>query len=157
MTLLRGTAQARKCKERGKHTFWWFFSKVSELWDVCLQMGHKHILHHRTPLRVGAGHLNINCAVKPGTHVQTPEYNPVYSFNSSWRRYFSTLRCIYSALNEFTWCAVPSQNKVAGLHAASRSEGSSTGCPAGRGCALMAWCFCSAEADRITRWQNVCS
>lgn len=38
-----------------RHTFCGVLFKMPELWDVCLQMRHKHILHHRT--RTAAGNL----------------------------------------------------------------------------------------------------
>lgn len=51
-----------------KHTFWGFFFEVFELWNVRLQTGHKHLLHHGAAFRLGTGHLSRNAAVKPGMH-----------------------------------------------------------------------------------------
>lgn len=39
-----------------------------ELWNVRLQTGHKHLLHHGAAFGFGTGHLSRSAVVKPGMH-----------------------------------------------------------------------------------------
>lgn len=73
---------------REKHTFWGFFFEVFELWNVCIQTGHKHFLHHRAAFRLGLGHLSRNAVVKPGMHSAANKVS----------RYFSNIRYTYYAM-----------------------------------------------------------